>query len=265
MALVAVYLLNLQIKILMKKIYLPVLLILWFIFQGCQHKTSDDGFTSVFDGKTLNGWRGDTNFWRAEDDILIGETTPENSLTHNTFLILDGQQPDNFELKLEYRISADGNSGINYRSEEVPDIPFALKGYQFDIDGRNVYTGQNYEERGRAIIAHQGQTVVLNPLPDSLRNLSVSDLVENNVWTQSEIVETSNATELKSHIKSNSWNACHLVVEGNTMKHFVNGVLMSEVIDNDPFYRKNKGFIGLQLHMGPPMKVEFRNIQLKSK
>ncbi len=249
----------------MKKIYLSALLILWVISQGCQHKTSDDGFTSIFDGKTLNGWRGDTNFWRAEDDILIGETTPENSLMHNTFLILDGQQPDNFELKLEYRISDDGNSGINYRSEEVPDIPFALKGYQFDIDGRNVYTGQNYEERGRAIIAHQGQRVVLNPLPDSLRNLSVSDLVENNVWTQSEIVETSNATELKSHIQSNSWNACHLIVDGHTMKHFVNGVLMSEVLDNDPLYRKNNGLIGLQLHMGPPMKVEFRNIQLKSK
>ena len=87
--------------------------------------------------------------------------TPETLLKRNTFLIWRGGITSNFELKVEYRISKDGNSGINYRSEELKDIPYTLKGYQADIDGANQYTGQNYEERGRCILAFRGQQVML--------------------------------------------------------------------------------------------------------
>lgn len=248
----------------MKKIFIPILLLFIFVINGCQNKKTNDSFTVIFDGKTLDGWHGDTEYWRAENGMLIGEITPNNTLTNNTFIIFNGPTPENFELKLEYRISADGNSGINYRSEEVPDAPFALKGYQFDIDGKNTYTGQNYEERGRTTLAYQGQTVVLNPLPDSLSNLPVSDLVKHNAWTNSEVVELANVAELKKNIKTNDWNACHLIVNGNNMQHFVNGVLFSEVTDNDTNNGKKSGLIGVQIHTGPPMKVEFRNIKLKS-
>lgn len=241
-------------------IYLVFLTI--FLLAGCK-QTQSDGFTTIFDGKTLDGWKGDPAYWRVENGTLIGEITPETILSRNTFIIWENGTPENFELKLEYRISADGNSGINYRSEEIPEIPFALKGYQFDIDGKNNYTGQNYEERGRTTLAYQGQTVVLNALPDSLLNLPVSDLIKNNAWTQSEVIELGNVQKLKSVIKNSDWNECHLIVNEDNMKHFVNDVLISEVTDNDAQNRKMNGRIGVQVHVGPPMKVEFRNIRLK--
>lgn len=247
----------------MKNFLLSAILLAFGIFGQCQNRKAEDGFVSIFDGKSLDGWKGDSTYWRVENGKLIGEITPETTLSRNTFIIWQNDEPENFELKLEYRISEDGNSGINYRSEEIDDIPFALRGYQFDIDGKNNYTGQNYEERGRTTLAYQGQTVGLSPLPDSLSHLPSSDLVKNNAWTRAEIVELANVAELKNSIKKNSWNSCHLVVNGNNMKHFLNGVLFSEVTDNDTLHGKKGGLIGVQVHVGPPMKVEFRNIRLK--
>ena len=122
----------------------------------------------IFDGKTLNGWEGDSTYWRAENGEIVGEITAATLVKHNTFLIWRGGVTTNFELKVEYRISENGNSGINYRSEEVKDVPYALKGYQSDIDGKNQYTGQNYEERGRCIIAFRGQKVMLPNVTGSI-------------------------------------------------------------------------------------------------
>ncbi len=248
----------------MKNLFILTVLLIFGIFAGCQNKKTDDGFAPIFDGKSLNGWKGDSLYWRVENGFLTGEITPETILSRNSFLVWQNGAPENFELKLEYRISQDGNSGINYRSEEISGLPYALRGYQFDIDGKNNYTGQNYEERRRTTLAYQGQTVVLNPLPDSLSKLPVSDLVRSNSWTEAEIIELADVAELRSHIKNNDWNSCHLIVNGNNMKHILNGVLMSEVTDNDLLHGRRRGLIGVQVHVGPPMKVEFRNIRLKT-
>ena len=248
----------------MKNLFIFTVLLIFGLFAGCQNKKTDDGFAPIFDGKSLNGWKGDSLYWRVENGILTGEITPETILSRNSFLVWQNGAPENFELKLEYRISQDGNSGINYRSEEISGLPYALRGYQFDIDGKNNYTGQNYEERRRTTLAYQGQTVVLNPLPDSLSKLPVSDLVRSNSWTEAEIIELADVAELRSRIKNNDWNSCHLIVNGNNMKHFLNGVLMSEVTDNDLLNGKKQGLIGVQVHVGPPMKVECRNIRLKT-
>ena len=75
-----------------------------------------DGFESIFDGKTLTGWKGDPNYWRVENGNLVGEVTPETLLKRNTFIVWQGGQPADFELKLEFKIAESGNSGINYRS-----------------------------------------------------------------------------------------------------------------------------------------------------
>jgi hypothetical protein len=120
------------------------------------------GFQSIFDGATLAGWEGDQKYWRAENGVLVGEITPATVVRSNTFIVWRGGRPKDFELKLEYRISADGNSGINYRSTIVPDTitpenRFAMRGYQCDIDGRQLYTGNNYEEKGRMFLALRGQ------------------------------------------------------------------------------------------------------------
>ena len=117
----------------------------------------ESGFVSIFDGSTLSGWEGDPVYWRIENGAIVGEVTPETILTRNSFLIWRGGTTGDFELKLEYRISAQGNSGINYRSFEVEDTPYALKGYQCDIDGKGQWSGQNYEERGRTFLALRGQ------------------------------------------------------------------------------------------------------------
>ena len=102
-----------------------------------------DGFVKIFNGKSMAGWEADTTFWKVKDNSFVGEVTPQTPIKTNTFLIYRESLPADFELKAKYRISAEGNSGINYRSEELPTIKYALKGYQADIDGGNVYTGQN--------------------------------------------------------------------------------------------------------------------------
>jgi len=212
------------------------------------------GFVPIFDGKTLAGWDGDPKYWRVEDGSLVGEVTPDTLLKINTFIIWRGGATRDFELKADYRISAQGNSGINYRSVEVPGMPYVMRGYQADIDGesRNSngvrYTGQNYEERGRLFLALRGQVtrIETGKIPEVIG--SVGD-------TQ----------QLTSYIHgSDDWNHYFLIVRGDVMIHILNGQVMSIVVDDDPAGRKLDGELGVQVHVGPPMKVEFRNILYKA-
>jgi len=122
----------------------------------------EPGFKSIFDGETLKGWEGDPKYWRVAADDMVGEITPETIVKSNTFLIWRGGEPADFELKVDFRITSGGNSGINYRSVIVPDkvTPgnrYAMRGYQCDIDGQRRYTGNNYEEKGRLFLAERGQ------------------------------------------------------------------------------------------------------------
>ncbi|GAA4950279.1 hypothetical protein GCM10023314_24520 [Algibacter agarivorans] len=255
-----------------------ICLICFYFFQSCKekkqepinqifqetHKT-DKEFVSIFDGKSLINWKGDSKYWSVKNGNLVGIVTPETILKNNTFIIWQGGQPENFELKLEYRISDSGNSGINYRSEPLENNPFALKGYQCDIDGKNRYTGQNYEEKKRTTLAYRGEKVVINTQinPDKSGNLRTNK--KKNCW-QSRYISgmLGEKDSLKSKIKNGDWNQVHLIIKNDTLKHYVNGFLMSEVIDNDTINKSLKGYIGVQVHVGPPMKVEYRNILLKN-
>ena len=216
------------------------------------------GFIKIFDGKTLKGWEGDPAYWSVHNGCIVGEVTPSTLLKQNTFLIWRGGVTADFELKVEYEISAGGNSGINYRSTQVKGATYALRGYQADIDGANQYTGQNYEERGRCIIAYPGQKVSL-PVVEG----PVGSLVKRNAWTPSVLTGSLGESDaLKKNIHE-GWNEYHLVVIGNHLQHFINGVLMSDVTDNDTANRRFEGLLGIQVHVGPPMKVAFRNFRLK--
>lgn len=212
----------------------------------------EPGFQPIFNGRTLEGWEGDPKYWRVENGALVGEVTPETLLKSNTFIIWRGGTPQDFELKADYRISAEGNSGINYRSVVVPDAvtpenKFALRGYQADIDGRNQYTGQNYEEKGRLFLALRGQMthVVGGRKPILLASFGETQ-------------------DLAAFITS-GWNSYHLIVRGNVLTHLLNGHVMSVVIDDDTTHRTGEGRIGVQVHVGPPMKVEYRNFRLKNR
>jgi hypothetical protein len=227
-----------------------------------ENKISDNGFVEIFDGKTLNGWEGDPTYWRVENGNLVGEITPATLLKTNSFIIWQGGKPADFELTLEFKITKAGNSGINYRSEQLTDVPHALKGYQADIDGANRYTGQNYEERARTTLAYRGEIVTVNP-PEN-PSAALKDHIKSNAWLQRTVTGSlGNSDSLISHIKSEDWNQLHLIVKGNRLQHYVNNVLMSEVTDNDTVNGKSSGLLGVQVHVGPPMKVEFRNIMLK--
>lgn len=183
---------------------------------------------------------------------LIGEITPATVVKSNTFIIWRGGRPKDFELKLEYRITAAGNSGINYRSTSVPDPvtpgnAFALRGYQFDIDGARRDVGNNYEEKGRLFMAVRGQvTRVTGGRPPVL------------------IAALGDEAQLAA-VATGDWNAVHLIVRGNTLMHLLNGRLMSLTIDDDVPNRPADGLLGMQVHVGPPMKVEYRDIRLKTR
>jgi hypothetical protein len=225
-------------------------------------KAGDSGFVEIFDGKTLNGWTGDTTYWRVENGHLVGEITPATVLKTNSFIIWQGGQLADFELNLEYKITNTGNSGINYRSEQLTDVPHALRGYQADIDGANRYTGQNYEERARTTLAYRGEIVTVNDFENS--SATLKDHIKNNAWLERTVTGSLGSSDsLKNLIKSEDWNKVHLIIKGNRLQHYVNGVLMSEVIDNDKDNGKSSGLLGVQVHVGPPMKVEYRNIRLK--
>ncbi len=162
----------------------------------------------------------------------------------NTFLIWRGGSPADFELRAEYRLTG-GNSGIQYRSAELPEIRWAMKGYQADIDAEQQYTGQIYEERGRGFLALRGQSASIETggKPAVLASLG-------------------NAAELKATIHAQGWNEYRIIARGNILIQILNGRVMSMLIDDDTANRKMDGLIGIQLHAGEPMKIEVRNIRL---
>ena len=212
--------------------------------------SEEPGFKSIFDGKTLTGWEGDPKFWSVVNGVMTGEITPATIIKSNTFIIWRGGTPADFELKVDFRITSGGNSGINYRSVVVPDKvtpenKFAMRGYQCDIDGQNRYTGNNYEEKGRLFLAVRGQ---LTRITGVRKPIILSSLAEEK--------------ELSAVITSD-WNAVHLIARGNVLMHHINGRLMSMVIDDDATNRTMKGLIGVQVHVGGPMKVEYKNWRLK--
>jgi hypothetical protein len=210
----------------------------------------EPGFRAIFDGKTLDGWEGDPKYWRVTDGVMTGEITPSTLIKSNTFLIWRGGTPKDFELKVDYRITSGGNSGINYRSVVVPDTVtpdnrFAMRGYQCDIDGLNRYTGNNYEEKGRLFLAVRGQVTHVTGMRTPIVLSSLGD------------------NKQLAALITGDWNSIHLIVRGNVLMHIVNGHMMSVTIDDDAVGRKMEGLVGVQVHVGGPMKIEYRNWRLK--
>ncbi len=211
----------------------------------------ETGFTQIFDGKTLANWDCDPDFWRVENGALVGETKADHQPKQNIFCIYKGGQPADFELRLQYRLTGaqTGNTGIQYRSVELPDVAkWVLKGYQADIDAQQHYTGQLYEERGRAFLALRGQVV---SIPDGQKAGSIGSVGD--------------AAELKNAIKVDDWNDVTIIARGNTLIHIFNGRLMCVIVDDDKANRKMEGALGIQLHKTTgPMKMETRNIRIRN-
>jgi outer membrane protein assembly factor BamB len=213
-----------------------------------QASRDTNGFAAIFDGTTLHGWDGDPAYWRVEHGAIVGETSAAAPLKENTFLIWRGGTTRDFALTLEYRIGTRdpaGNSGVQFRSSLVPEVGrWTMKGYQADIDAADAYTGQIYEERGRGFLARPGQVVRVAP--------------DGQVHPLGSVGKTD---EVKALIKKGDWNDLRVVARGNVIVELVNGHVTSLLVDDDQ-RRARDGLLGLQLHAGRPMKIEFRNIRL---
>ena len=207
--------------------------------------SQQDTWVTIFDGKTLDNWDGDPTFWRVEDETITGQTTSEKVTPGNTFIIWRGGETADFELKLDYKIIG-GNSGIQYRSFEVPNSKWVIGGYQADFEAGDTYSGINYGERFRGILALRGEKTVIGD------------------DHKPKVVEKFGDTkEIQTKIKKEDWNSYQITTKGFTFEHRINDVLTSVVTDEDTEQRRDKGVLALQIHAGPAMKVQFRNIRIK--
>jgi hypothetical protein len=235
-----------------------------------------NGWTSLFDGKTLNGWDGDKSYWRVENGAIVVESSCEKP-TGTIYLIWQGGEPADFELKVEMKgEGAAVNGGIQYRGAILdPNRPrggggggrgpqgpcpsgaprgtppsfesqakWDMLGAQFDFDGRNRFTGQFYEQAtGRGIIAWRGQVVRSEEGKKRL------------------LATLGGRDELAGYVHIEDWNQFHLIAYGNTMTHIVNGHVMSILIDDDPGKFRKSGLIGFEIE--GTGKISIRNIWLK--
>lgn len=197
---------------------------------------------SLFNGKDLEGWKGRAGFWTVQDGSIVGETTKENPAKPNTFLVWQGGDVSDFELICKVRFRGN-NSGVQYRSEITDPKTFALKGYQADLHPKPEYFGMMYGEKtGRGIIAQRFQRAIAGPKGKAKVIGSIGDKNQKLVdW---------------------DWNTLRIVAVGNQLIHQVNGVNTIELTDNHP-EAFSRGVLGLQLHQGAPMRVEFKEIKYR--
>jgi hypothetical protein len=116
-----------------------------------------------------------------------------------------------------------GNSGIQIRSEQLDN--FVVKGYQADI-ADNQFMGILYEERGRGILANV------------------------------------KADEVAKVVKKDDWNEYVITVDGARIKQELNGLTTVDFEDQEGKGARD-GIIALQLHVGPKMRIDFKDIQIK--
>lgn len=215
-------------------------------------QAAEDGFTSLFNGKSLDGWEGNTSIWSAKDGTITGQTTAETGLKHNTFLVWKGGTVGDFELRLSYRI-VNGNSGIQYRSkvaEQGAQGPI-VAGYQADFEAGKTYSGILYEERGRGILAQRGQKTRISAGADGKVKVEPTGSV-------------GKSEEIQAKIKHEDWNDYVVIAKGNHLQHFINGVQTVDVVDEDAAHAAKSGVLALQVHVGPPMTVQFKDIRIKN-
>jgi type 1 glutamine amidotransferase len=205
----------------------------------------EKGFVSIFNGRDLTGWRGDTNYWSVRDGCITG-VTPQGGIKENNFLIWTNGEPAEFDLKCLYKLQ-DGNSGIYFHAKERPpgSKAEALVGVQADMSADHVWTGVVMEYLLREKLAERGRKVLYTDKSERKDAGSVGD-----------------PKELLKFVHDSDWNDYHVIVRSNLIVLRINDVVMSEVRDHDP-RRALSGLLAVQVHTGPPMKVQFRDFRLR--
>ncbi|MDZ4289863.1 MAG: DUF1080 domain-containing protein [Prosthecobacter sp.] len=212
----------------------------------------------LFNGKDLTGWDGNMELWSVQDGTITGKTPADpanpgkSTLKHNTFLIWRAGEVSDFELTFKYRIEK-GNSGVQYRSKELPkgESGPIISGYQADFEAGDTYSGILYEERARGILAKRGEKTVIKPGSADPKKPTIE---------QAGAVGDSAA--IQASIKKEDWNDYKIIAKGNHLQHFINGMQTIDVTDEDPANAATKGLLAFQIHAGPPMIVQFKELKL---
>ncbi|QDT10367.1 sulfatase-like hydrolase/transferase [Planctomycetes bacterium K23_9] len=200
-----------------------------------------DGFVRIFDGKTLRGWTGDNQYWSVEDGALTGKT--DGSLKANSFISWKHSTIRNFDLQVKVKVSEGGNSGIQYRGKSRPDLGLhVVTGYQCDVVGNTPkYNGMLYEEKGRRILSHTGEKVIVD--------------VQGQPW----IVDKYPVKQFAA----DQWHDYRVLVQGNHHQHWIDGHPTADLIDLDPEGRTLEGVLAVQVHVGPAMKIQYKDFKVK--
>jgi hypothetical protein len=233
---------------------------------------AEKGFKPIFNGKDLKGWTGNMDLWSVQDGAITGKTPPDPAdpkksiLKHNTFLVYTNAEVADFELRLSYKIVPNGdagfgNSGIQYRSKVLSQGDFGpiVGGYQADFEAGNTYSGILYEEKGRGILAQRGQKTTIKP---------EAEVEQKGKKAKKAVVEVTGSVgkseEIQAAIKKEDWNDYVVIAKGNHLQHFINGKQTIDVTDEDAAKAAKSGVLALQIHVGGPMTVQFKDVRIKT-
>ncbi|MGK0184729.1 MAG: putative heme-binding domain-containing protein [Verrucomicrobiales bacterium] len=204
--------------------------------------SAQEGFKPLLNDNDLSGWDGNPDLWSVEDGVITGKTTDPAQLKYNQFLIWRGGKLKNFELRAKVKTTGN-NSGVQYRSKELPDNgKWSVGGYQCDIHPNAPYNAMIYEERGRGIIVQNGQGVVADP--------------EGKLWL----------TDQRDPVKVDpaEWHEYSIIARGNHIVHKIDGKMTIEFHDFDEKARALEGILAFQIHRGPAMNVQIKEVMLKT-
>lgn len=202
---------------------------------------------SLFDGESFMGWKApDMSYWTIEDGAITARASEENPCKKNQFLVWQGGKIDDFVLTLKFRVDGGpkANSGIQVRSQLQEDGH--AKGYQVDISQPEApWLGAIYDEHGRKMLAERGEKTTIE---------------SDGAFTKESLEES--AEKAIASYKAGEWNTYEIRGKGNRIVVKLNGSKTSEIIDLEEKERDLEGILALQLHSGPPMVVQFKDIQL---
>jgi putative heme-binding domain-containing protein len=218
----------------------PLSALLAFLLAAFSPLSAQDGFKPLFDGKTLAGWDGNPELWSVEDGAITGKTKGPDHLAYNQFLVWNGVVK-NFELRAKVKCSA-SNSGIQYRSKALPEVgKWVVAGYQCDIHANPPYNGMVYDERGRGILVQNGQSVIIDDKAAK--------------WLSAEHDPVK--------VDFTEWHEYVIIAQGNRLIHKVDGKVTIELVDHDAKDRELEGLLAFQVHKGPAMIVQIKDVMLK--
>jgi len=182
-----------------------------------------------------------SKYWSVEEEAITGKT--DGSLKMNRFLTWKGSTIRNFDLRVSVKVSPGGNSGIQYRGTSRPDLGLDIvTGYQCDVVANTpAYNGMLYEEKGRRILSHTGERVIVD--------------TEGQPWVVGQL-------PIKE-FSPGEWHDYRVLVLGNHHQHWIDGCPTADLIDFDENGRTLEGVLAVQVHVGPAMKIQYRDFVIK--